>query len=249
MKLGYIRLQRNLLSIPEVADMYAKEGAAGLGIFVVLNLYLSHCEGGWGVCTDKRLSAIAVEAHKHRSDVKRVLSDYDLFIVDSENHRFTNQWMQQQYGKDASQLRQSCSTPARPYNMRADDLNLNLEKENKEKAGCVCPDDTRLPKENHSTPDPSEVIGPSAYELVDRQGIRHGSQGETVPWWAPPQTDIRLRWSVIGDCWTPPELFSPADERQRRREMAQEDFMMKTAYERLPEQEHHRIQDYARREF
>ena len=130
-----------------------------------------------------------------------------------------------------------------------EDIEIDIEKENKEKAGCVCPGDTRLPKENHSTPDPSEVIGPSAYELVDRKGIRHGSQGETVPWWAPPQTDIRLRWSVIGDCWTPPELFSPADERQRRREMAQEDFMMKSAYERLPELEHHRIQDYARREF
>ena len=29
---GYIRLQRDLLSVPEVADMYAEEGATGLGL-------------------------------------------------------------------------------------------------------------------------------------------------------------------------------------------------------------------------
>ena len=43
---GYIRLQRDLLSVPEVADMYAEEGATGLGLYVAINLYLSHCEGG-----------------------------------------------------------------------------------------------------------------------------------------------------------------------------------------------------------
>jgi hypothetical protein len=69
---GYIRLQRDLLSVPEVADMYAKEGATGLGLYVAINLYLSHCEGGWGVYNGKRLSAIAVEAHRHRSDVLRM---------------------------------------------------------------------------------------------------------------------------------------------------------------------------------
>ena len=112
MKQGYIRLQRDLLSVPEVADMYAEEGATGLGLYVAINLYLSHCEGGWGVYNGKRLSAIAVEAHRHRGDVRRIVEDYGLFtIVDT---RFTSRWIQQQYGKDASRMRQRCATPARP---------------------------------------------------------------------------------------------------------------------------------------
>ncbi|MBO7046127.1 MAG: DUF4373 domain-containing protein, partial [Prevotella sp.] len=120
MKQGYIRLQRDLLSVPEVANMYAEEGATGLGLYVAINLYLSHCEGGWGVYNAKRLSAIAVEARRHRGDVKRIVEDYGLFtIVDT---RFTSLLMQQHYGNDASKMRQRCDTPARSYSMRADEL-------------------------------------------------------------------------------------------------------------------------------
>ena len=146
MKQGYIRLQRVLLSVPEVADMYAEEGATGLGLYVAINLYLSHCEGGWGVYNGKRLSAIAVEAHRHRSDVKRIVEDYGLFTI--EDTRFTSLWMQQQYGEGASKMRQRCDTPARPYGLRADELKEEIEKENKEKAAaCVCLDDTQQPSE------------------------------------------------------------------------------------------------------
>jgi hypothetical protein len=93
-----------------------------------------------------RTSGIAVEAHRHRSDVKRIVEDYGLFtIVDK---RFTSRWMQQQYGKDASKMHQRCDTPARPYGLRADELKEEIEKENKEKAAaCVCLDDTQQPSE------------------------------------------------------------------------------------------------------
>jgi hypothetical protein len=30
----------------DISDMYSEEGATGLGLYVALNLYLSHCEGG-----------------------------------------------------------------------------------------------------------------------------------------------------------------------------------------------------------
>ena len=53
--------------------------------------------------------------------------------------------MQQQYGKGASKMRQRCVNPARSYNLRADELKEKVEKENKEKAGSVCLDDTRPP--------------------------------------------------------------------------------------------------------
>ena len=112
---GFLKLQRDLLSQPAVADMYAEEGATGLGLYVALNLYLSHCEGGWGTYTGKKLSAIAVEAHRHRSDVMHIITDYNLFIIDAENNRFTSLWMLQQFSKVAPKLRQSCVTPAHTY--------------------------------------------------------------------------------------------------------------------------------------
>ena len=242
---GFIKLYRNVLSKPEMTDLVAKHGAEGFGVYMMLMIYLSQCDDYEGPFTNGLLSSIAVQAHKSRKYVRHIACDFQLFEINGKRFRAASGFGQDSIRNESK----TQNSPARTNRYADEDIEIDIEKENKEKAGCVCPDDTRLPKENHSTPDPSEVIGPSAYELVDRQGIRHGSQGETVPWWAPPQTDIRLRWSVIGDCWTPPELFSSSDERQRRREMAQEDFMMKTAYETLTEQEHQRIQDYARREF
>ena len=202
-------MQRDLLSQPAVADMYAEEGATGLGLYVALNLYLSHCEGGWGTLTGKKLTAIAVEGHRHRSDVMRIITVYNLFIVDADNKRFTSLWMQQQFGKGASKMRQSCATPAHTYQMRAEEIELEIEKENKEKGG--------------------------------------SSQGETVPWWAPPQTDIRSVWSIVGNCWMPINDIDVKAEQQQRKQMANEDFMMKTAWEKLSEDEQQRIQDYGKR--
>ena len=230
MNSGFLKLQRNLLSMPGIADMYSVEGATGLGLYVSINLYLSHCEGGWGVYTGTQMTVLAVEGHRRRTEVKRVINDYGLFVVDDKEKRFTSHWMQQQFNKGARKLRQSCGTPARTYNPRAEEIELEIEKENKEKGGKV-----------------PDVIGPSAYELIDRAGLRHGHRGETVPWWAPPQTDIRSVWSIVGNCWMPINDIDVKAEQQQRKQMANEDFMMKTAWETLSEDEQQRIQDYGKR--
>ena len=142
MNRGFIKLQRELLMQPKVADLLAKEGAAGLGLYVAVNLYLAHCEGGWGVYNGRQLSTLAVQLKKHRSDAKRVICDYGLFVV--EGTRFTSHWMQQLFGKDAPKMLQSCSTPACTYNSRAEDIDKDIEKENKEKA------DVRVSADTHS---------------------------------------------------------------------------------------------------
>ena len=73
MNSGFLKLQRNLLSMPGIADMYSVEGATGLGLYVSINLYLSHCEGGWGVYTGTQMTVLAVEGHRRRTEVKRVI--------------------------------------------------------------------------------------------------------------------------------------------------------------------------------
>ena len=90
-------------------------------------------------------------------------------------------------------------------------------------------------------------IGPSAYESVDRDGLRHAKGGELVPWWAPPQTDVYARWSMLKQRWIPLGDYDAKAEQEQRNDMPPEDFMMKTAWEKLDETEHNRIQDDARR--
>ena len=184
---GFLKLQRDLLSQPAVADMYAEEGATGLGLYVALNLYLSHCEGGWGIYTGKKLSAIAVEAHRHRSDVMHIITDYNLFIIDAENNRFTSLWMLQQFSKVAPKLRQSCATPAHTYYPRPEEIELEIEKEKQKK--CVCLNDTH-----------------SEFEIL-RGGRRYASHGQPLPGNAPPQRRRNDMYSYIRHDWVSAEEF------------------------------------------
>jgi hypothetical protein len=55
-------------------------------------------------------------------------------------------------------------------------------------------------------------------------------------------------WSLVADAWLAPSQIDAKAEKQRHNEMKPQDFMMKTAWEVLPEDEHNRIQDYAKRQ-
>ena len=181
---GFIKLQRELLMQPEVADLLAEEGAAGLGLFVAVNLYLAHCEGGWGVYNGRQLSALAVQLKKHRSDVKRVICDYGLFVV--EGTRFTSHWMLQLFGNDASKMLQGCSTPACTYIPRAEDIDKDIEKDNRK---CV------RRKGTHSE-----------FETT-RAGRRYASHGQPLPADAPPQRRRNDMYSYLRHDWVPVEEF------------------------------------------
>ena len=163
-------LRRNLLSQPEMINLISEEGWAGVGIYVAINLYLSHCEGGWGAYTGRQLSAIAVNGKKHRGDVTRVIENYGLFVI--EGSRFTSHWMLCQHGVDEEKFRHT-----RAHKTRAGEIEKDIEKENKEKgSACVCHKDTQ----------PESVIRPplappthegNTWEevLLLRRGIWRGS--------------------------------------------------------------------------
>ncbi|WP_196243507.1 Lin1244/Lin1753 domain-containing protein [Xylanibacter ruminicola] len=120
---------------------------------------------------------------------------------------------------------------ARTNRYAREEIEIDIEKENKEKG-------TKVP----------DMIGPSAYEMVTREGRRQGGHGEPVPWWAPPQRDVYMVWSLVADRWVPPAQIDAEAERQRHKEMKPADFMMKTAWEVLTEDEQTRIQDNAKRQ-
>lgn len=56
---GFIKLYRNVLTKPEMTDLVAEQGAAGLGVYIMVLLYLSQCDDFEGAFTNGQLSAFA----------------------------------------------------------------------------------------------------------------------------------------------------------------------------------------------
>ena len=241
-----------MLSKPEMTDLVAEQGAAGFGVYIMVLLYLAQCDDFEGMFTNGQLSAFAAQAKKPRSFVRKIICDYGLFEINKNRFRVAT--------KSEVSLNEIATkpshSPARINRYTRDKVEIDIEKENKEKA------DVRVPEGTHSagrgirpplTPPTQEGkyegnIGPSSYESVDRDGRRHGGHGELVPWWAPPQMDVYQAWSMLQERWVPLSDYDTKAERQCRGLHPPEDFMMKTAWEKLSETEHNRIQDYARRQ-
>ena len=212
---GFIKLYRNVLTKPEMTDLVAEHGAEGFGVYMMLLIYLAQL-----------LTQIAVQAHKSRKFVRHIACDFHLFEINGNRFRIASEINHDLILNESK----TQNSPARNNRYAGEDIEIDIEKENKEKGGKV-----------------SDMIGPSAYEMVDRAGLRHGHRGELVPWWASPQTDIRCVWSLCGNCWTTPDSIDPKAERQQRQQMSDQDFMMKTAWEILGEDEQCSIQDHGRR--
>ncbi len=139
---GFIKLDRNLMSQPEISQLIDKEKMTGLGLYIVINLYLANCEGGWGLYAGRQFKALAAEMRTSWKVVKRVIDDYGLFIV--EGGRFTSPWMLKQFahaGKKKDSSRTNILT-------RAEDIDKDIEgKKNKEKATGRVSDDTPVASE------------------------------------------------------------------------------------------------------
>ena len=148
---GFIKLPRNLESIPGVAKILDRKGGPGLGTYIHINLYLAHCEGGWGTYSGRQFSALAAELKKNRKDVRDIIDNYGLFIIDGD--RFTSLWMQQQFANAGEKTRSSRTNLL----IRAEDIDKDINKKNIEKATVRVSDDTHMAsgEENQSPPSPS----------------------------------------------------------------------------------------------
>lgn len=184
-----------MLLQPDMAYMYSEEGATGLGLYVAINLYLYQCDGGWGRYTNHMLSVIAYENHRRRSDVRRMIECYGLFII--EGDRFSSHWMQKQLCKTASSMHENGITPARPYNTGAGNRVIENKKEKKKK--CVCLEDTHTTFSD--TPRPL-----SEFETV-RDGRRYASHGQPLPDDAPPQRHRNWYYSLQRREWVTAEEY------------------------------------------
>ncbi len=192
---GFLKLRCDMLLQPDMAYMYSEEGATGLGLYVAINLYLYQCDGGWGRYTNHMLSVIAYENHRRRSDVRRMIECYGLFII--EGDRFSSHWMQKQLCKTASSMHENGITPARSYNTGAGNRVIENKKEKKKK--CVCLEDTHTTFSD--TPRPL-----SEFETV-RDGRRYASHGQPLPDDAPPQRHRNWYYSLQRREWVTAEEY------------------------------------------
>ena len=215
-----------MLSKPEMTDLVNEQGAVGFGVYMMIVLYLSQCDDYEGMFTNGQLSAFAAQAKTTRKNVRHIIEDYGLFEINGNRFKIATE-SEENLNKTETKPPHS---HARKDMYAREDIEIDKEKENKEK-GAKVPD----------------MIGPSAYETVNRAGVRSGKHGEPVPWWAPPQQDVYTVWSLVADAWVAPSQIDAKAERDKHQTMKPEDFMMKTAWEVMPENEHNRIQDYAKR--
>lgn len=234
---GFLKLYRSILSKPEMTELVSEQGAFGFGMYMMIMLYLSQCDDYEGMFTNGQLQAFTAQAKTSRRKVRYIIEHYGLFEVNGNRFKIATK-SEESHNKVATK---SPHSPARKNRYAREEIEIDKEKENKEKSqACVSLNDTQ-PEVNNSP------IGPSAYESVDSDGKRHGSHGELVPWWAPPQTDVYRAWSILREGWVPLSKYDTQAETDGRNEMQPEDFMMKTAWEKLDESEQYRIQDYAKR--
>ena len=148
---GFIKLDRNLMSQSEISQLIDKEKMTGLGLYIVINLYLSNCEGGWGLYTNRQFKTLAMEAGTSWKVVKRVIDNYGFFIIDG--NRFTSLWMQHQFAHAGKKKGSSRANIL----MHAEEIEKDIEKKNKEKATMRVSDDTHMAfgEGNQSPPSPS----------------------------------------------------------------------------------------------
>ena len=224
---GFIKLYRSMLSKPEMTDLVNEQGAVGFGVYMMIVLYLAQCDDNEGMFTNGQLRALAAQAKTTRRKVRHIIEDYGLFEIYGNRFRIATKSEE----SDNKTETKSSHSHARKDRYAGEDKDKDKEKENKEKG-------TKVP----------DMIGPSAYEMVTREGRRQGGHGEPVPWWAPPQRDVYMVWSLVADRWVPPSQIDAEAERQRYNEMKPADFMMKMAWEVLSEDEQTRIQDNAKRQ-
>ena len=223
---GFVKLYRSMLSKPEMTDLVNEQGAVGFGVYMMIVLYLAQCDDNEGMFTNGQLSAFAAQAKTTRKNVRHIIEDFGLFEINGNRFKITTK-SEESLNKTETQ---SPHSRARKDMYAGEDIEIDKEKENKEK-GAKVPD----------------MIGPSAYERVTRAGLRQGGHGEPVPWWAPPQQDVYSVWSLVADAWVAPSQIDAKAERDKHQAMKPQDFMMKTAWEVLSEDEHNKIQDYAKR--
>ena len=137
-----------MLTKPELTDLVAEQGAAGLGVYIMVMLYLSQCDDYEGAFTNGQLSAFAAQARKPRSYVRQIICGYHLFDIQGKRFKVASK---SPLNLDEISTKSSHS-PARRNRYAGEDIEVEIEKENKEKVDVRVSDDTHSTLEEDAAP-------------------------------------------------------------------------------------------------
>ena len=185
---GFIKLYRSMLSKPEMTDLVNEQGAVGFGVYMMIVLYLSQCDDNEGMFTNGQLSAFAAQAKTTRKIVRHIIEDFGLFEINGNRFKTATK-------SEESSNKTETKSPhshARKDMYAGEDIEIDIEKENKEK--CV------RRKGTHSE-----------FETL-RAGRRYASHGQQLPADAPPQRRRNDMYSYIRHDWVPAEEFEKSAE-------------------------------------
>ena len=80
----FLKVRRNITSMPEMADLLNEEGSTGFGTYMMILTYLTKCDNCVGLYNKSSLRSLSVEAHKSLSYICNIINNYGLFVVDDK---------------------------------------------------------------------------------------------------------------------------------------------------------------------
>ena len=80
----FLKVRRNITSMPEMADLLNEEGSTGFGTYMMILIYLTKCDNCVGLYNKSSLRSLSVEAHKSMSYICNIINNYGLFVVDDK---------------------------------------------------------------------------------------------------------------------------------------------------------------------
>src|SRR5574344_2271999 len=83
---GYIKLRKNLLASKTTRQLYYKEGATGLGVYIILILHLAACEDCSCAYNVDNLAILAVMVKKRAHYINHIITDFGLFDIVGTRH-------------------------------------------------------------------------------------------------------------------------------------------------------------------
>jgi hypothetical protein len=131
-----------------MTDLVAEHGAEGFGVYMMLLIYLAQCDDFEGAFTNGLLTQIAVQAHKSRKFVRHIACDFHLFEITGNRFRIASEIIHDSILNESKPQ----NSPARKNRYAGEDIEIDIEKENKEKVDVRVSDDTHSTLEEDAAP-------------------------------------------------------------------------------------------------
>ncbi len=174
---GYIKIRKNLLYMPEMAGIQERYGFEGLGAYMAVLLYLSNCNNCIGTFDKSTLHMIGAFGSKSTKFMKSIIKDFNLFDINGKT--FTSKLLRISYGINKNAHSASAQDIDKDTSSNEED---NITDAQEAETGSVPP-------------------RRSLYEKLDEKGRRLTLDGKIIPKDAAPAPNSLAVWSFVRRRW------------------------------------------------